>query len=114
MAFSITQHSLFDILQKLFPIIPLKSSLQILSNFKISYHNNLLEIAATDLDQSMKIISSVSGDNDSFDITANARKLFEIVRELPEGLASVFPPLKIVLSALKLKESLKAKLRVRI
>ncbi len=89
MTFSITQHSLFDVLQKLFPIIPLKSSLQILTNFKLSYHDNLLEIAATDLDQSMKIISSVSGDGDSFDITANARKLFEIVRELPEGLATI-------------------------
>jgi DNA polymerase-3 subunit beta len=89
MAFSITNQSFFDILQKVYPIIPLKSSLQILSNFKISYHNGLLEITATDLDQSIRIITKVSGDNEPFDITANARKLFEIVRELPEGLVTI-------------------------
>ncbi len=90
MAFSITKQALFDVLQKVFPVIPLKSSLQILSNFKISYQNDQLEVAATDLDQSIQIISKVSGDIEGFNITANARKVFEIVRELPDGMVTIF------------------------
>jgi DNA polymerase-3 subunit beta len=90
MAFSISKQVLFDALQKVYPIIPLKSSLQILSNFKLCYHNDQLEITATDLDQSMQIITRVAGDNEGFDVTANARKLFDIVRELPDGMVTIF------------------------
>ncbi|MGA3050346.1 MAG: DNA polymerase III subunit beta [Chitinispirillaceae bacterium] len=89
MAFSISNQSFYDILQKVYPIIPLKSSLQILSNFKISYQNEQLEITATDLDQSIRIITNVSGDTEPFDVTANARRVFEIVRELPDGQVTV-------------------------
>lgn len=84
MSLSISKQVLFDMLQKAFPIIPLKSSLQILSNFKITYQKGLLEITATDLDQSIRVSADVKGSG-SFDITANARKVFEIIRELPEG-----------------------------
>ena len=84
MGFSISKKNIFDCLQKAFPIIPLKSSLQILSNFRIIFSDSQLEIIATDLDQSMRVITPAEG-NESFDITVNARKLFEIVRELPEG-----------------------------
>jgi DNA polymerase-3 subunit beta len=83
MSFSISKHKFLDILQKSFPIIPQKSTLQILSNFKITFYNNTFEITATDLDQSIKIKTDVIGD-DGFDITVNARKIFEIIRELPD------------------------------
>jgi DNA polymerase-3 subunit beta len=85
MSLSIQKKELFELLQKSFPIIPLKSSLQILSNFRLSYNNSKLEISATDLDHFIRVFSSVEGSG-SFEITVNARKLFEIVRELPEGL----------------------------
>lgn len=85
MSINITKTCLFDVLQKAFPVIPLKSSLQILSNFKIVCSHSKLDISATDLDQSIKISADVEG-NEDFDVTVNARKLFEIVRELPEGM----------------------------
>jgi DNA polymerase III subunit beta len=88
MSISISKQTLFDILQKSFPIIPLKSTLQILSNFRIVYNKGKFEVIATDLDQSMKIISEVKGE-DNFDITINARKIFEIIRELPDGVVKI-------------------------
>ena len=84
MSLSISKLVLLDLLQKAYPIIPLKSSLQILSNFRISFQKGRLEITATDLDQSIKIFSEAKGEG-VFDITINARKIFEIIRELSEG-----------------------------
>lgn len=73
-----------ELIQKAYPFIPVKSSLQILSNFKISFSKEKIEIAATDLDHSISISSNVpcSGEKE---ITLNAKKIFEIVRELPDG-----------------------------
>ena len=89
MALTISKESLFDILQKAYPIIPLKSSLQILSNFRISFNGSRIEITTTDLDQSLKIsIPADAQDSKTFDITVNARKFFEIIRELPPGMVS--------------------------
>ena len=84
MSLSISKQTLFDLLQKAYPIIPLKSTLQILSNFRITFNNGRIEITATDLDQSIRIINEVKRD-ESFDITVNARKIFEIIKELPDG-----------------------------
>ena len=88
MAISISKEVLYDGLQKAYPIIPLKSSLQVLSNFRLLFNNSQLEITATDLDQSMRIAISAQGE-EAFDITVNARKLFEIIRELPPGMCSI-------------------------
>lgn len=87
MSLSINKKELFDLLQKAFPIIPFKSSLQVLSNFRLSFSENFLEVSVTDLDHFLRVFSTASGSS-SFDITVNARKFFEIVRELPDG--SVF------------------------
>ncbi len=84
MSITILKKDLYDLMQKAFPIIPSKSSLQILSNFRLSFTGSKLEVSATDLDHSMKVTSDASG-NGPFDITVNARKAFDIVRELPEG-----------------------------
>lgn len=84
MSLSIQKKDFFELLQKSYPFIPLKSSLQILSNFKLSVSGNILEISATDLDHFLRVFCEIEGD-DSFNITVNARKLFEIVRELPDG-----------------------------
>ena len=54
MSITISKDVLFDVLQKAYPIIPLKSSLQILSNFRISFNGSMIEITTTDLDQSLK------------------------------------------------------------
>jgi DNA polymerase-3 subunit beta len=84
MSFVIEKKVFFDLLQKVFPIVPFKSSLQILTNIKISIHENILEIMATDLDQSIKAVGNIQGTGDK-ELTVNARKLFDIVRELHDG-----------------------------
>jgi DNA polymerase III subunit beta len=84
MSFTIEKKVFFDLLQKVFPIVPFKSSLQILTNVKISILENKVEIMATDLDQSIKAVGIIEGEGNK-EITVNARKLFDIVRELHDG-----------------------------
>lgn len=84
----IKKNVFYDLLQKTYPIIPQKTSLQILSNFKLSFLKNKLIITATDLDHSIVASAEASSDVES-EITVNARKLFEIVRELPEGVLNI-------------------------
>lgn len=84
MAYTIQKKPFFESIQKAYPIIPTKSSLQILLNFKLIFKPDNLEIIATDLDHSIKINSPITGDGEH-EITVNAKKLFEIVRELHEG-----------------------------
>lgn len=90
MGITISKDSLFDVLQKSYPIIPQKSSLQVLSNFRISFNGTTIAIATTDLDQSLiTYITPDSYDEHLFDITVNGKKFFEIVRELPLGNVSI-------------------------
>lgn len=88
MSLSIQKKDFFDLLQKAFPIIPFKSSLQILSNFRLSYYDKTFEISATDLDHFIRVFHNVDC-NEPFEVTVNARKLFEIVRELPDGIVNI-------------------------
>ena len=81
MSFSIQKKKFFDVIQKAIPLIPSKTSLQILLNLKLTFNNSVLEVAATDLDHSITIKTDITGDG-QFEITVNAKKLFEIVREL--------------------------------
>ncbi|MBD3315857.1 MAG: DNA polymerase III subunit beta [Chitinivibrionales bacterium] len=89
MALVIEKKALLDLIQKSYPIVPAKSSLQILSNLQLSLEDGTVEIMATDLDHSIRVFSKVESE-DSFEVTVNAKKLFEVVRELHDG------PLKIV------------------
>jgi DNA polymerase-3 subunit beta len=84
MSVQIQKKDLLEAMQKAFPIVPSKSSLMILSNFRIAYADSILEISATDVDHSLRVTAAASGDG-SLDIAVNARKIFEVVKELPEG-----------------------------
>jgi DNA polymerase-3 subunit beta len=81
---TILKSELYELIQKAYPIVPMKSSLQILSNVKISFLNGKMELTATDLDHSIIVSAPVSFEGNK-EVTVNAKKLFEIVRELPEG-----------------------------
>jgi DNA polymerase-3 subunit beta len=81
---TINKSDLYELIQKAYPIVPIKSSLPILSNIKISLLNGVIELTATDLDHSIIVSSPVLFDGNK-EITVNAKKFFEIVRELPEG-----------------------------
>jgi DNA polymerase III subunit beta len=84
MSFTIKKQEFFDLLQKVYPIAPAKSSLQILSNIKLACSKGKIEVVATDLDHSIKAVAEVSGEEE-FSVAVNARRLFELVREMPEG-----------------------------
>jgi len=84
MAVSIQRKDLFEAMQKAFPVIPSKSSLTILSNFKLSYDNGEFEVAATDADHSLRVTVKAQGSS-QFNVTVNAKKIFEIVGKLKEG-----------------------------
>jgi DNA polymerase-3 subunit beta len=83
-AFKIQKSQFFDLLQKAYPVAPVKSSLQILSNIKLSSHDGVLEVTATDLDHSIRAVGAIEGD-EPFEIAVNARKSFDIVREMPNA-----------------------------
>jgi len=84
MPISVQRKDLLEALQKALPIVPSKSSLQILSNFKLSYANSVLEITATDADHSLRVTVGASG-GEPLNIAVNARKIFEIINVLPDG-----------------------------
>ena len=88
MSLYIQKKDFFELLQKAFPIIPLKSSLQILSNFKLSSYEKTFEVSATDLDHFIRVFQHVDCD-EKIEITVNARKIFEIVREIPDGIVTL-------------------------
>ena len=88
MRFKIEKMALVDVLQDLVTSVPSKTTLQVLANFLISLKGDELSISATDLDISMRTVLKVKGEKDG-ELTVNARKLFEIVRELPSGAVQV-------------------------
>ncbi len=84
MPFTIEKKSFLDLLQKAYPFVPQRTSLQVLSNFMISLKRDAITITATDLDHSIRVTGELSGDEE-YDVTVNARRLFDISRELPDG-----------------------------
>ena len=88
MALQILQKDLFSLLQKACPVAPAKSSLQILSNIKLCVHEGTIDVVATDLDHSIQVQGSIEG-SDVFEVAINARKAFDLVREIPEGMVGI-------------------------
>jgi DNA polymerase III subunit beta len=88
MRIKIEKSKLFDLLQKVYAFVPAKSSLQILSNIKFLFNNGKLEIAATDLDHSIRVFTMIDGEG-SFEITVNARKVYDIIREIHDGIITI-------------------------
>ncbi|GBU21035.1 DNA polymerase III subunit beta [Fibrobacteres bacterium R8-0-B4] len=88
MSINVQKKDLLEAMQKAYPIVPSKSSLMILCNFRITYADSILEISATDVDHSLRVGVGASGDGD-IDIAVNAKKVFDVVRELPEGAVTI-------------------------
>jgi DNA polymerase-3 subunit beta len=89
MSIQVQKKDLLDAVQKAFPIVPSKSSLMILCNFRVSYADSILGISATDIDHSLRVTVGADGDGE-FDIAVNARKIFDVVKELPDGLVTMY------------------------
>lgn len=81
MSFTVGKDFLMDVIQKTFPVVPSRTSLQVLYNFKLTIENGTLQVTASDLDNFVRASTSVEGEG-SAEIAVNAKKLFEILREI--------------------------------
>lgn len=82
MKFTVTKDAFIEGLQKVQSVVSTKTTLPILSNVLISAINNTLELTTTDLDIGVRC--TVEADISSAgSITLPVRRLFSIIRELP-------------------------------
>ena len=83
MKFEAPKAVFLDALQLAVSAIPNKTTLQILYNLLLKLEGDSLEIRATDLDMTIRLNLQVEGHEDG-EIVLNARKLLEVVKELPD------------------------------
>ena len=83
MKFEASKAVFLDSLQMACNAIPSKTTLQILYNLLLKLRGNTLEIRATDLDMTVVLKLQVEGHEDG-EIVINAKKLLEVVKELPD------------------------------
>jgi DNA polymerase-3 subunit beta len=83
MKFEAPKAVFLDALQMAVSAIPNKTTLQILYNLLLRLEGSTLEIRATDLDMTIVMRLTVEGHEDG-EVVINARKLLEVVKELPD------------------------------
>lgn len=88
MKFSAEKQILLDSIQKLQNIISPKATLPILSNMLLEAQNNTLRLTATDLDMGISCVISVDIQEQG-GITIPAKRLNDIIRELPDNKISL-------------------------
>lgn len=84
MKFSVRKDALITVLQKVINIVPARSTLQILSNVHVRLDGSSLALRATDLDLSIMTTAEIKPVPKPREFIVNARKFFDIVKELPE------------------------------
>ena len=84
MKFSISRNALSDLLGVVISAVPAKSTLPILSNVLIKADKEGLTLVATDLDISIRTKGEASVSEEG-SITVPAKRIGEIVRELPDA-----------------------------
>ena len=89
MKFTVSRNSLLNELNLVQGVIEKKSTIPILSNILLEAAEGRLEITATDLDVTIRCGCPVSVDAEGT-TTISARRLFDIVRLLPDGADIVF------------------------
>ena len=84
MRFSLSREVLLKPLQQVVNVVERRQTLPVLANLLVSVEGNKLSMTGTDLEVEMIARSEVD-DAESGETTIPARKLFEIVRALPDG-----------------------------
>ncbi|MBI1912253.1 MAG: DNA polymerase III subunit beta [Deltaproteobacteria bacterium] len=82
MKFTIDKGNFIKVLQRIQGIVEKRNTMPILANVLIEANNNRINIMATDLEVFIKD-SALAQVSENGSITINARKVFEIVKELP-------------------------------
>ncbi len=83
MKFTIPQSALYQALQRMISIIPLKTTIPILTNILFDLRGNRLQLTGTDLEVSIITGLDVIGERDG-SAAFPAKRLFDLVRELPD------------------------------
>jgi DNA polymerase-3 subunit beta len=83
MKFSVTKSALFEALQRMISIIPTKTTIPILTNILFALENSRLSLTGTDLEVSILTSQEVLGERDG-NAALPAKKLFDLIRELPD------------------------------
>ncbi len=83
MEFKVNKKELYQAIQNIIGVIPVKTTIPILSNLLLDLQGNELTLTGTDLEVSISTKISVQGKEDGA-IAVPAKVLHEIVRELPE------------------------------
>ena len=88
MKFSISQDTFSEVLQKHIPVLPVRTTLPILNSMKLDIQDSRMNLHSTDLEITLitntEVVSEGTGS-----ATVPARKLSEIVRELPSEMIEV-------------------------
>ena len=83
MSFTIAKAAFLTVIQKAAPVVPTRTSLQVLYNFKITIKDGVFEVIASDLDNFVKATCRIDG-NEFAEIAVNAKKLYEIATVLDD------------------------------
>jgi len=83
MQFSVSQNLFLQALAKVFSVVPQRSTIPALNNVLFNLKGNDLTLSATDLEISLSTKIDVNGSQDGQAVIL-ARKLHEIIRELPD------------------------------
>ena len=83
MKFTIPQSDLYNSLQKIISVIPSKTTIPILTNILFELKENTLKLTGTDLEVSIITSLDVVGETDGT-AAFPAKKMFDLVRELPD------------------------------
>jgi DNA polymerase-3 subunit beta len=83
MKFSVTKAELFQCLQRIIGVIPVKTTVPVLLNILFELEGQRLRLTGTDLEVSIVTFIDVNGEQDGA-MAFPAKKLFDIIRELPD------------------------------
>jgi DNA polymerase III subunit beta len=84
MRFSLQREVLLKPLAQVVNVVERRHTLPVLANFLVRIENSVLSLTGTDLEVEMVAHTAVENAEDG-QATIPARKLFEIVRSLPDG-----------------------------
>ena len=84
MRFSLSREAFLKPLQQVVNVVERRQTLPVLSNLLVQVENGQLSLKGTDLEVELTARAGVEDSQDG-DVTIPARKLFDIVRALPDG-----------------------------
>ncbi|MGH7495448.1 MAG: DNA polymerase III subunit beta [bacterium] len=83
MKFTVTKSALYEALQRMISVIPTKTTIPILTNILFELENSRLSLTGTDLEVSILTSQEVLGEGDGR-AAFPAKKVFDLIRELPD------------------------------